>query len=109
MRKRIVIQAISDCTDPRDHKAGIADICRALGKDSNQEETKRITETLRNDYRAYVDVVSGGGCVIVKPLTHAESARCERRHAQLVQWLLATATAIGATLLGFFLGKTYGK
>ena len=109
MRKRIVLRAISDCTDTRDQKAGIGDICRALGKETNQQEVERITKMLQKDYGVYVTVVSGGGCVIVKPLTHAVSARYERRHERLEQWLLASATTIVVGLLGFFLGKFFGK
>ena len=108
MMKRTVIRAISDCTDPRDHKAGIGDICLALGKVADQAQVDRITKMLRDDYSAYVAIVTDGGCVVVKTLTHAASARYDRRYAQLLQWLLAIATAIAATLLGFFLGKYFG-
>ena len=113
MRKRTVIRVISDCTDPRDQKADIGDICRVLGKGTNQKDVDQkdvdcVTKTLQKEYRSYVDVVSGDGCVIVKQLTHAENARYERRHAQLVQWGLASATVIVATFLGFFLGKFFG-
>lgn len=109
MRKKFIIRAISDCTDPRDHKAGLGDICLALGKGTEQKEVERMAEMLRKNYSAYATVDSSGGCLTVKPLAHAESARYERRLAQFVQWGLATVTATGATLLGFFLGKYFGQ
>ena len=103
MNKRKVIQAISDCADPRDHRAGLGDICQALGKSTNQEDISQMTEMLRNKYSDYVVVDSYGSAVTVKPLTHAESERNKKRQSQLLQWLLATATAIA----GYFLGKLF--
>ena len=78
MKKQRVIQAICDCRDPRDGKAGIADICRALGKAADRDELDRLEETLRKEYNGYVDVVTDGGCVRVKPRALAENARNER-------------------------------
>ncbi len=108
MRKKRVIQAICDCRDPRDGKAGLADICLGLGKAADKCELDSLEETLRKEYSGYVDVVSGGGCVRVKPRAIAENARYEREATQFRQWILATVTAVAAVLLGFFLGTYFG-
>ncbi len=108
MSRQTVIRAISDCTDQEDQKAGLADICYALGTDPNAGEIKRLTEMLRDGYQGYVSVIRNGGCVRVMPRTHAENARHERIQAMRQQFLLGTVAACLATILGFFMGKYFG-
>ena len=111
MRKRRVIRAICEYRNPRDGKAGIGDICRALGKAGkavDKGEVESMEETLRNEYSGYVNVVPGGGVVRVMPRAITENKRYERKAAQFRQWVFATITAVGAVLLGFVLVKYFG-
>lgn len=103
-KQQKVIRVICDCTDPQDRRAGIGDICRALGKDASPPEVARLREMLgQKEYRGYITVSGRGDHVRVLERSFAENARYERRQKQL----LHAAVAVLAVLLAFFLGKFF--